>query len=146
MLHAIQDRAWVVQQCLQAVAPDSTSQARLIELGLAETYQWARAEAETEGSATKRDVQKCDADQGYVPGIAVCDTGAAEQQNEYLQLKRSCTSGPELEQPATDEHPESNEYRRSGDRSTATCRWRLDRLNLLGHMARLQTHLDIQEG
>ena len=143
MLNAIQDRPWVVQQCLQAVASDSTAQTKLIMLGLAETDTWARAEEASEASAALQDHQRNVADQGVVPEV---DTMAAEQQVEHPQPPSGSVSTLGAEQSAADDHPDSIEQRISAIKSSATCMWRANRLNLLRHMTRLQTHLDLHNG
>ena len=134
----------MVHQCLQAVASDSTAETKLIMLGLAETDMLARAEADSEGSANNYLHHGSDA----APMSAVqnegIETETADQQTEQPQC--SDVSSPGLKQPAAYAAPKSVEHRSSRGRSPATFRWRVLRLDLLRHMVRLQTYLDINDG
>ena len=126
------------------MASDSTAQTQLIMLGLTETDTWARAEEASEASAALRDHQGSVADQGVVPEV---DTTAAEQQVEHPQPPPSSSvSTFGAEESAADSHPDSVEQRIGASKSSATCMWRVNRLNLLRHMTRLQTHLDLHNG
>ncbi len=132
-----------MQQCLQAVASDSTAQTKLIMLGLAETDTRARAEEASEGSATLQDHGSIVADHSVVPRV---DTTAAEQQVEHAPPPCSSVTSSRVEQSAADEHLESIKDRSSASKSPAACMWRVNRLNLLRHLARLQTYLDLHNG
>lgn len=130
----------MVQQCLQAAASDSTSQTKLIMLGLAETDTLARAEADSEGSAKIQLHQDRDAAPINALQDKSIETTAADQQTE----QPPCSPG--FEQCATSEVPESVEHQSPRGRSPAAFKWRVNRLNMLRHMVRLQTHLDINDG
>ncbi len=134
----------MVQQCLQAVASDSTSQTKLISLGLAETETLAMAEARPEGSAMNQDHQDRDAPPKDVPQLEKLANTAADQETE--QPPCSGMTSPSPEQAATPELSETVDHTCSRSNSPAACRWRVNRLNLLRHLNRLQTHLDIHEG
>ncbi len=144
MLYAVQDKAWVVQQCLQAVASDSTSQTKLISLGLAETETLAMAEAKSEGSAKNQDHKDCDAPPKSVHQLDTDESTAADQQVEQPPCSGLTTPSPE--QPATSEVSEKPDHTSSRSNSPAACKWRVNRLNLLRHSNRLSTHLDIHDG
>lgn len=140
LLDSVEDRAWVVEQCLHAVALDGTSQAKLIGMGLAETEGWARAEA----SSYSADSPKIEDHQGL--GTDLASQTAKQTHEAYAHTPTSSASIATIREPAAEMLTESFAKDSVGSSSSAACKWRVQRLSLLRHMARLQTHLDISYG
>ena len=139
--------AW---QSMQAVTPTSTSQAKLTGLGLAETDSCARAEASSPSHG-----QTEDANSGSIH--------SATRQGGPPDSGHDSNPGSIVGSPSMEEAPghptgsgavstlsmhKAPGYRAgsTGCQSAASCRWRAQRLHLLRHRARLQTHLDLNSG
>lgn len=137
-----------MQQYLHAVASDSASQAKLISMGLAETDAWAKAEASPApaASATSYDHQKHEPYVGKGPESGTNQKLDAEGHVQHAKPQCSGGSSSGSEQSRAERHSESSQHESNRSNSPAPCIWRVSRLNLLRHMARLQTHLDVNEG
>ena len=139
--------AW---QSMQAVAPTSTLQAKLTGLGLAEMDSFARAEASSPSHG-----QADDADYSSIH-LAAQQIGTPDSGHD--SNPGSIIGSVSMEEPpghptgsgvvsTLSMHQPPGHSAGSGERqSAASCRWRAQRLHLLRHKARLQTHLDLNSG
>ena len=142
ILGKVSDRIWAVQQCLHAVAPDSELQAKLIGVGLAETDASARAEAQADSSPSitteHQDQQVTEPDsQPDTESHSLHGQNSASSMEEQKHAKAEFAAG-DGGKGCTEGSVECS--------SAAACQWRVLRLSLLRHKARLQTHMDIHHG
>ncbi len=142
ILGKVRDRKWVVHQCLYAVAPGSEMQGELIGLGLAETDASARAEVQAN------------------VGFSIRLEHRAQQHAEQNSRPETESQGLPNQSPERSlkeqEHADTDFGAKNGRKgstegsiecsSLAACQWRVLRLSLLRHKARLQTHMDIHHG
>lgn len=131
-----------MQQCLHAVAPDSELQAKLIGMGLAETDASARAEAQADSSpsiTTEHQAQQVTEpdSQPDTESHSAHGQNSASSMEEQKHAKAEFATG-DGGKGSTEGSVECN--------SAAACQWRVLRLSLLRHKARLQTNMDIHHG
>ena len=142
ILGKVADKIWAVQQCLHAVAPDSELQAKLIGVGLAETDASARAEAQAASnpSITAEHQAQQDTEPDSQPGteshrLHGQNSASSMEEQEHAKAQFAAGDGGK---GSTEGSMECS--------SAAASQWRVLRLSLLRHKARLQTHMDIHHG